>query len=79
MLSGDGALFVAAVHFGPLAVESPRDILDPYPTLLGWFWFGWLIVFVAVLVLTCVVETRLWLRRRAVRLDAAAAPDTTGR
>ncbi|WP_179256041.1 hypothetical protein [Enemella evansiae] len=78
LLSGNGALFVAGVHFGPLAVESPRDILDPYPTLLGWFWFGWLIVFVGVLVVTCVVETRLWLRQRAGRARSVST-GATGR
>lgn len=69
LLSGNGALFVAALHFGPHAVEPPPDIIGLYPAPLGWFWFGWLMAFVAVLALTCVVELRFWLRHRAGSRD----------
>jgi hypothetical protein len=61
LVSGGGAIFVTAVHFGPVAVESPELILDHYrPPILGWLAFGWLVTFVAVLAITCVYETRLW-------------------
>lgn len=65
LLSGNGAVFVAGLHFGPLAVEPPHEIIDLYPSGLGWFWFVWLILFVAVLVATCAVETYLWASRRS--------------
>ena len=47
MLSGSGALFVAAIHFGPAAVEPPADIIDLYEVrIVGWLAFMWLVVFV---------------------------------
>jgi hypothetical protein len=68
LVSGGGAAFVAAVHFGPAAVEPPELILDHYdPPILGWLAFGWLIVFVAVLAITSVYETRLWWEQRQAR------------
>lgn len=68
LLSGLGTLFVAAIHFGPLAVEPPADIIVLYePRIVGWFAFAWLVVFVAVLVVTFVYEVRSWLRGRGVR------------
>ena len=30
ILSGSGALFVAAIHFSPVAVEPPADIINLY-------------------------------------------------
>lgn len=67
-LSGSGALFVAAIHFGPTAVEPPAEIINLYePRILGLFAFAWLVVFFAVLVVTFVYEARSWLRRRRVR------------
>jgi hypothetical protein len=42
ILSGSGALFVAAIHFGPTAVEPPADIINLYePRIVGWLAFGW--------------------------------------
>ena len=36
ILSGTGALFVAAIHFGPAAVEPPVDIINLYePRIFG--------------------------------------------
>jgi hypothetical protein len=65
LVSGGGTAFVAAVHFGPAAVEPPTLILDHYqPPILGWLAFGWLVVFVAVLALTCLYETRQWAHQR---------------
>lgn len=64
LLSGNGALFVAALHFGPHAVEPPPDIVGMYPEPIGWFWFAWLVLFVAVLALTALIELRFWLRHR---------------
>jgi hypothetical protein len=74
LVSGGGAAFVAAVHFGPAAVEPPKLILDHYdPPVLGWLAFGWLVAFVAVLAITCLYETRLWTRRRQVRRATRSA------
>ncbi len=68
LLTGSGALFVAAIHFGPAAVEPPADIIDPYQSrVVGWVAFAWLVTFVAVLVANCVYETRTWLRQRGGR------------
>jgi hypothetical protein len=75
LISGGGAIFVSAVHFGPAAVEPPELILDAHdPPVLGWLAFAWLVAFVAVLAVTCVYETRLWWRQRPVR--RAARPVT---
>jgi hypothetical protein len=49
-LTGSGALFLAATHFGPAAVEPPADIINLYePRIVGWFAFAWLVALVAVL------------------------------
>ena len=74
LLSGGGALFVGAIHFGPAAVEPPREIIDPYDApVLGWVAFAWLLAFVGVLVLATVFEARLLERRRRAREWAGAA------
>jgi hypothetical protein len=76
LVSGGGAAFVAAVHFGPAAVEPPELILDHYDTpILGWLAFGWLVVFVTVLAITCLYETRLWASRRQARHATQPVPD----
>ncbi len=67
-LSGGGAAFLAAIHFGPWAIEPPQDIIGPYePAILGWLAFGWLLALVGVLVASTAYELRMWLaeRRRA--------------
>jgi hypothetical protein len=81
LVSGGGAVFVAAVHFGPAAVEPPALILDPYdPPILGWLAFAWLVVFVTVLAVTCLYETRLWVQQRqARRATRPATGPGTGR
>jgi len=74
LLSGGGAAFVSAVHFGPLAVEPPELIHAGHETAaVGWIAFAWLIGFVGVLMLTCVYETRAWDIERRTR-DSASAP-----
>jgi hypothetical protein len=74
LVSGGGALFVAAVHFGPAVVEPPAAILGAYdPPTLGRLAFGWLVAFLGVLVVTCVYETRLWFRQRRARLAGRRA------
>jgi hypothetical protein len=76
LVSGGGAGFVAAVHFGPAAVEPPELILDHYaPPILGWLAFGWLVTFVAVLAVTCLYETRLWASHRQTRRATRPATD----
>ena len=65
ILSGSGALFVAAIHFGPTAVEPPAEIIDLYEArIVGWLAFGWLVIFVMVLVATCMSELRSWFAQR---------------
>ncbi len=74
-VSGGGALFVGAVHFGPLAIEPPPAIVDHYDSpILGWFAFAWLIVLIGVLVVSSVYEARLWWRARR----AGSSPSTPG-
>jgi hypothetical protein len=80
LVSGGGAVFVAAVHFGPAALEPPELILDHYARpILGWLAFGWLVTFVAVLAITCGYETRLWATQRRDRhhRQPAAGAGTT--
>jgi hypothetical protein len=68
LVSGGGAVFVSAVHFGPSAVEPPELILGGYGlSILGWVAFAWLVTFVAVLAITSLYETRLWWRQRQAR------------
>ena len=68
LVSGGGAVFVSAVHFGPAAVEPPELILGGYgPAVLGWLAFAWLVTFVAVLAITSVYETRVWWQQRQAR------------
>jgi hypothetical protein len=68
ILSGSGAIFLTAIHFGPAAVEAPADIIDKYePRLVGWLAFVWLVVFVAVLVATCMYELYSWFGQRETR------------
>lgn len=65
LLTGAGALFVGALHFGPTALEPPADIINLYePWIVGWFAFAWLVVFVALLVVICLYESYWWLRQR---------------
>jgi hypothetical protein len=79
-VSGGGAVFVAAVHFGPAAVEPPELILDPYDQpVLGWLAFGWLVAFVTVLAITCVYETQLWASQRQARHAARPVDAEVGR
>ncbi len=64
-LSGGGAVFLAAIHFGPWAIEPPEDIIGLYdPPVLGWLAFGWLLALIGVLVIATAYEARLWLSRR---------------
>ena len=68
LLSGSGALFVAAIHFGPAAVEPPADIIDLYePRIIGWLAFAWLVAFVAALAASSLYEGYAWFRLRRNR------------
>jgi hypothetical protein len=80
LVSGGGAVFVSAVHFGPAALEPPELILDHYePPILGWLAFAWLAAFVAVLAITCLYETRVWWQQRQALSAShpAASPGST--
>jgi hypothetical protein len=80
LLSGSGAIFVAAIHFGPAAVEPPADIINVYePRIIGWFAFVWLVVFVAVLSATCLYEIRSWFRRRRPEQLSGSFGNRSGR
>jgi hypothetical protein len=77
LVSGGGAVFVSAVHFGPFAVEPPELILGHYdPPILGWLAFTWLVIFAAVLVITSLYETRMWWQQRQARRAARSATGT---
>ncbi len=65
LLTGSGALFLAATHFGPAAVEPPADIINLYePRIVGWFAFAWLGALVAVLGATSLHAGYSWFRQR---------------
>ena len=74
-LGGAGLLFVGLAHFGPLAVERPRDILDPYAALsypaAGWVALGWLVTFLLVLGTLTLYSGALWLRGDRARPGGA--------
>ena len=64
-LSGLGIVFISAIHFGPAALEPPRDIIKLYqPPLVGWLAFAELLLFLAVLTAAFVHELRLWRHHR---------------
>jgi len=59
--SGSGALFLAAVHAGPAAIEPRADIVGGHSTaLLGWLAYGWLLALVAVLLGHVVLCVAWW-------------------
>jgi hypothetical protein len=68
-LSGGGAIFLTVIHFSPIAVEPPHDIIDLYePRAIGWLAFGWLVALIGVLVVTSLYEASLWLGQRGNRV-----------
>jgi hypothetical protein len=76
LLSGGGAAFVSAIHFGPFAVEPPHLIHGGYEQpLIGWLAFGWVVAFAALLAVTSVFEARAWFAqlqaRRSGHLEAS--------
>jgi hypothetical protein len=76
LVSGGGAAFVSAVHFGPFAVEPPQLVHGGHDQpIIGWSAFGWLVAFVALLAVTSLYETRLWFSQRQAR---RVAPSTVG-
>lgn len=65
LLSGPGALFLAATHLGPTALEPPGDIINAYSTPLhGWLAFAWLLSLIAVLLVMFGYEIHLWRQKR---------------
>lgn len=72
-VSGGGALFLALIHFSPVALEPPHDIIGMYqPPIIGWLAFGWLVGLVALLLVTCMLELRAWWRQRRQSRPALA-------
>ena len=68
LLSGPGALLVAAVHLGPTAVEHPHEIAGAYPTVAGGrLAVAVLLLLLVVLVAAFCVELLLWRRQRPRR------------
>jgi hypothetical protein len=67
------------VHFGPSAVEPAELILHGYDSpVLGWSAFAWLAIFVAVLAITSLYETRVWWRQGQARRAAQPTADVGG-
>lgn len=57
-----GALLVTVVHFGPWAIEPPKDIIQPYSNpSVGYLAFVWLIGFVGTFWLGAVYSAYRWL------------------
>jgi hypothetical protein len=80
LVSGGGAAFVSAVHFGPSAVEPPELIIDGYDSpVVGWLAFALLVTFVLVLAATSLYETRVWWQQHQARRAAEPATDVDGR
>jgi hypothetical protein len=78
LISGGGAVFVSAVHFGPYAVEPPAMMLDGYDSpIAGWLAFSLLVV--SVLAITSIYETRVWWQQHQVRRTGQSATDAEGR
>lgn len=70
-LSGGGVVFLAAIHFGPWAVEPPGDIIGMHdPPALGWLAFSWLLTLVFVLLVSTLYELRLWRRELTAAADS---------
>jgi hypothetical protein len=68
LVSGGGAVFVSAVHFGPSPVEPPEMMLHGYDSpVIGWLAFTWLVIFISVLMITSLYETRVWWQERQQR------------
>lgn len=75
LLSGPGAVFLAAIHLGPVAVEPPVHIVEEYSNpVMGWAAFAWMLTLIAALVVMFVYETHLWRRQRE-----QSAPTTASR
>lgn len=74
LVSGPGALLLAAVHLGPTAVEPPRDVLEPYETnAVGVLALAVLMALMGVVAASFVYEARAWRReRRTARADRSA-------
>jgi hypothetical protein len=80
LVSGGGACFVSAVHFGPSAVEPPALILEGYSSpILGWLAFTLLVTFVSVLAVTSLYETRVWWQQRQSRRTSRPVTDAGSR
>jgi hypothetical protein len=61
ILAGGGFFFVGLLHFGPLAVEPPADILGPYSSALaGYVALGWLVALLILLASSSLYAFRLW-------------------
>jgi hypothetical protein len=72
LISGGGAAFVSAIHFGPFAVEPPHLIHGGYEQpVIGWLAFAWVVAFAALLAVTSVYETRLWFGQLQARRSNA--------
>jgi len=63
LLAGAGFLFVGLLHFGPLALEPPADILRPYSSAAaGYAALAWLVAFLILLASSSLYAFRLWRR-----------------
>lgn len=65
VLASAGVLFVGPLHFGPFALEPPRDVLDPYTSpWAGYLALTWLVLFLLTLTATALYAALLWARAR---------------
>ncbi|THE65719.1 hypothetical protein D8Y22_06000 [Salinadaptatus halalkaliphilus] len=68
VVTGAGFVMVTVLHFGPLAVEPPGDVVGPYESAtVGYVALAWLVGFVATLAVTTGYASYRWLER--VRSD----------
>lgn len=65
ILAGGGFFFVALLHFGPIALEPPADILGPYTSAAaGYAAIAWLVAFLIALGGSSLYALRLWRQSR---------------
>ncbi|ELY42980.1 hypothetical protein [Natronorubrum tibetense] len=76
VLLGTLCLVVTVVHFGPWAIEPPRDVLGPYENVfVGYAAIAWLLGFVGTLLVATVYAVYRWRWTRRVASERGTAAD----